>query len=138
MEAIPKALAAWHALVQSGDPTKLHSLLAEEAVFESPVVYTPQRGKVITTRYLTAALKVLGADFRYIEQWVNPRSAVLEFVATVDGIAVNGVDIIGWDAEDRIGRFKVMVRPLKGMEALRTRMAAELGVAAATAPRRPD
>ena len=94
---------------------------------KSPVVYKPQPGKAIATKYLAAALKVLGGEFRYVEEWVNPQSAVLEFVATLDGVAVNGVDIFGWDANDRIIRFKVMVRPLKGMEALRAKMAAELG-----------
>jgi hypothetical protein len=134
MQAVPKALAAWRAVARSRDPAGLDALLSDEVVFESPVVHTPQRGKAITTKYLAAALKVLGGEFRYVEEWINPRSAVLEFAATIDGIAVNGVDIIGWDADDRIVRFKVMVRPLKGMEALRAKMAAELGFPAPAGP----
>jgi hypothetical protein len=51
---------------------------------------------------------------------------VLEFMTTVDGIEVNGVDIIGWNADHRIDRFKVMVRPIKAIEVLRQRMAALL------------
>jgi SnoaL-like domain len=117
----------WHEIVREGDPARLETLLAEDVVFLSPVVHTPQRGKAITSKYLAAALAVLGgADFRYVEQWLSERSAVLEFTTSIDGIEVNGVDIIGWNAEGRIDRFKVMVRPLKAIEAVRQRMAAAL------------
>ena len=114
----------WHEAARARDPAALDALLADDAVFLSPVVHTPQRGKAITTRYLAAALEVLGnSDFRYIEQWVGPSSAVLEFTTVIDGIEVNGVDIIGWNAEGRIDRFKVMIRPLKAIEVVRQRMA---------------
>ena len=117
----------WHDVVQSRDPGKLDALLAEDVVFLSPVVQTPQRGKAITTKYLGAALAVLGGpDFHYVEEWVGSSSTVLEFVAFIDGIEVNGVDIIGWNAEGRIDRFKVMVRPLKAIEIVRQGMAAAL------------
>ena len=134
MQTVPKPLAAWHEVARSRDPAGLDALLADDVVFESPVVFTPQRGKAITTKYLAAALKVLGDEFRYAEEWINPRSAVLEFDAVIDGIAVNGVDIFGWNDDGRIVRFKVMVRPLKAMEALRARMAAELGLPGAAKP----
>ncbi len=121
------AIERWHDVVRSRDPSRLDALLAEDVVFLSPVVHTPQRGKAITTKYLGAAVAVLGgSDFRYVGQWMGPDSAVLEFVTTIDGIEVNGVDIIGWNAEGRIDRFKVMVRPLKAIEAARLRMAAAL------------
>ena len=121
------AIERWHDVVRSRDPSRLDALLAEDVVFLSPVVHTPQRGKAITTKYLGAAVAVLGgSDFRYVGQWMGPDSAVLEFVTTIDGIEVNGVDIIGWNAEGRIDRFKVMVRPLKAIEAVRLRMAASL------------
>ncbi len=117
----------WHAIARTRDPAGLDALLAEEAVFLSPVVHTPQRGKAITTRYLAAALEVLGnSEFRYIEQWVGPASAALEFTTAIDGVEVNGVDIIGWNAEGRIDRFKVMIRPMKAIEVVRQKMAAAL------------
>jgi SnoaL-like protein len=123
----PDAIGRWHDIVRSRDHSLLDALLAEDVVFLSPVVHTPQRGKAITSKYLTAALAVLGgSDFRYVGQWTGPDSAVLEFVTTIDGIEVNGVDIIGWNGEGRIDRFKVMVRPLKAIEAVRQRMAAAL------------
>ena len=121
------AIERWHDVVRSRDPSRLDALLAEDVVFLSPVVHTPQRGKAITTKYLGAAVAVLGgSDFRYVGQWMGPDSAVLEFVTTIDGIEVNGVDMIGWNAEGRIDRFKVMIRPLKAIEIVRQKMAAEL------------
>ncbi len=125
-EGRPGVVGRWHDVVGSRDPGKLDALLAEDVVFLSPVVHTPQRGKAITTKYLGAALAVLGADFHYVEEWAGSSSAVLEFVAVIDGIEVNGVDIIGWNAEGRIDQFKVMVRPLKAIELVRQRMAAAL------------
>ncbi len=117
----------WHAIARTRDPIGLDALLAEEAVFLSPVVHTPQRGKAITTRYLAAALEVLGnSEFRYVEQWIGPASAALEFTTAIDGVEINGVDIIGWNAEGRIDRFKVMIRPQKAIEVVRQKMAAAL------------
>ncbi len=117
----------WHAIARTRDPAGLDALLAEEAVFLSPVVHTPQRGKAIATRYLAAALEVLGnSEFRYVEQWIGPSSAALEFTTAIDGVEINGVDIIGWNAEGRIDRFKVMIRPLKAIEVVRQKMAAAL------------
>ena len=121
-----KALAGWHEIVRTRNPDGLAALLAEDVVFQSPVVHTPQRGKAITIKYLTAALAVLGEKFRYVEEWTGPESAALEFMTTIGGIEINGVDIIGWNAEGRIDRFKVMVRPLKAIQILHERMAAAL------------
>ena len=121
------AVERWHELARTRDTAGLDALLADDAVFFSPVVHTPQRGKAITARYLSAALQVLGnSNFRYVEQWVGPASAALEFATVIDGIEVEGVDIIGWNAEGRIDRFKVMIRPLKAIEVVRQRMAAAL------------
>lgn len=105
-------------------------MLADDVVFRSPVVHTPQRGKAITLKYLSAALAVLGGEaFRYVGEWLSESSAVLEFVTTLDGLEINGVDMIGWNAEGRIDRFKVMVRPLKAINALHQAMGAKLASA---------
>ena len=130
----PPAIRRWLDLAHARNPAGLDDLLADEVVFESPVVHTPQRGKAITRAYLSAALEVLGNEsFRYVGFWQAERSAVLEFVSTLDGVSVNGVDIISWDADDRIVAFKVMARPWKGLEALRAKMAAWLETAKARA-----
>lgn len=120
-------LARWHAFVRSRDPAALSPLLADDAVFLSPVVHTPQRGKALTAAYLTAALGVLGnADFRYLRELAGAQDAMLEFEADLDGIYLNGIDLIHWNEDGLITEFKVMVRPLKAIEALQRRMAEAL------------
>jgi hypothetical protein len=117
----------WHDYVAARDPALLEALIAEECVFTSPAVHTPQVGKAITLKYLTAAMSVLGTDaFRYVGEWRTADGAVLEFETQVDGLAVNGVDIIRWGDDGRIVSFKVMARPLKGLMKLVERMGAEL------------
>ncbi|HMN72345.1 MAG TPA: nuclear transport factor 2 family protein [Rhodoblastus sp.] len=123
----PQAIEAWHALVEARDPHGLDALLDESVVFESPVVHTPQVGKAITTKYLASALVVLNNEhFHYVGEWFGPSSGVLEFATIVNGIKVNGVDIIAWNAQNRITHFKVMVRPLKAVNMLHQMMAAQL------------
>jgi ketosteroid isomerase-like protein len=121
------ALAAWHRVVQAHDADALEALLDADAVFISPVLHSPQVGRAKALMYLRAALKLLNnGTFRYLGEWTSPGSAVLEFESTIDGIVVNGVDMIWWNEAGLITRFKVMVRPLKGMEVLRASMAALL------------
>jgi len=113
----------WHAYVDSRDPGDLSALIAEECVFESPVVHSPQVGKAITEKYLLSALQVLNNDsFRYEGEWRADRSAVLEFACEIDGIRINGVDMIWWNEAGLITRFKVMVRPLKAINMLHQKM----------------
>jgi ketosteroid isomerase-like protein len=117
----------WHALAQRGDPAGLDNLLADDVVFLSPVVHTPQRGKALTKGYLTAAFRVFfNSDFRYVREIKGPRDAMLEFETEIDGVVVNGVDVIKWNDEGRITEFKVMVRPLKAIQLIHQRMAATL------------
>ena len=100
---------------------------ASRRVFESPVVHTPQRGRDITFKYLASAGKVLGGPgFNYIGEWRSDNGAVLEFENEIDGIKINGVDIITFDADDRITHFKVMVRPLKAINLLHRLMGEQL------------
>ena len=96
-------------------------------MFQSPVVHTPQRGKAITLKYLTAAIHVLfNETFRYVGEWRAERSAVLEFATTIEGIEIDGVDIIAWDEGGRIVDFKVMARPLKAINLLHRMMGERL------------
>ena len=139
---IPRTIERWHriALERRGD--ELAGILAEDCVFESPVVHTPQKGKAIVEAYLRGALQVLNTEhFRYGEEWFSDArpstdgahggpaqgeqgagSAVLEFFSEVDGITINGVDIIHWNEAGLITRFKVMVRPLKAINTLHQKM----------------
>lgn len=118
-------LARWHKLVQDRNPDGLDTLLSDNVVFHSPVVHSPQVGKAITTLYLTAAFRVFfNESFRYVREIAANREAVLEFHVELDGISVNGVDLIQWDESGRIVDFKVMIRPLKAIHLIHDRMAA--------------
>jgi hypothetical protein len=120
-------IARWHEIVKTRDARALADLLAEDVVFHSPVVHTPQRGRAITLRYLVAAFDVLFAPgFRYVGEWRAERSAVLEFVTEIEGVEIDGVDIIGWNEDGRIVSFKVMARPLKAINLLHRTMGERL------------
>jgi hypothetical protein len=117
-------LAAWHRLVGANDPSGLDALLADDAVFHSPVVHTPQRGKALTAAYLGAAFHVFfNPSFRYVREIVGESDAMLEFETEIDGVQVNGVDLIRWNASGRIAEFKVMIRPLKAVNLIHAKMA---------------
>jgi hypothetical protein len=122
----PPPLRAWHAVVAARDPDLLDDLLADDVVFRSPAVFTPQRGKALTTHYLTSALAVLGPTLRYVGEWHDEASAVLEFEAELDGLYVQGVDMLRWNADGRLVSFTVMVRPMRGLEKLVEMMAQQL------------
>jgi hypothetical protein len=124
----PPTIARWHDIALNNRPDELAGILADDAVFESPVVHTPQVGRPIVEKYLRGALAVLNTShFRYSEEWYSDRSAVLEFYSEIDGIRINGVDIIHWAPEGAPGaglitHFKVMVRPLKAINILHQKM----------------
>lgn len=122
METVEK----WHEIVTQRDIARLDEVLAEDCVFLSPVVHTPQEGRELTKFYLTGAFNVFNDSFHYVKQVVTSDHAVLEFVCDVDGILVNGVDILTFDVEGRITEFKVMIRPLKAVNLLHAKMKAML------------
>jgi hypothetical protein len=126
MPDLPEALRRWHDLVESKNPAGLGELLADEVVFRSPAVFAPQEGKALTSGYLSAALRVLGPSLRYVSQWHDEASAVLEFEADLEGIYVQGVDILRWNGEGKLVSFTVMVRPMRGLQKLVELMARQL------------
>lgn len=114
-------------ILDDHSPEGLAVQLADTVVFRSPVVHTPQEGKAITMAYLTAAGQTLGGDtFRYTRAFDCGDKAVLEFECVMDGILVNGVDMIEWNADGQITDFKVMVRPLKAIQTVHAAMGAML------------
>jgi hypothetical protein len=128
---IEQVVAKWHRFLKGDLPEGLDGLLADDVVFYSPIVYTPQRGKDITKLYLHAAAQTLPGDggagaFRYTKQVLADGVAVLEFETTVDGKFVNGVDIISCDDAGRITEFRVMIRPLQAINAVHEQMRAML------------
>jgi len=120
-------LSIWHDLVSSRNAKGLGGLLSDDVVFHSPVVHTPQRGKAITTQYLAAAFNVFfNETFKYVREVAGPRDAVLEFQVDIDGISVNGVDMLKWNDEGKIVEFKVLIRPLKAINLIHQKMGAML------------
>lgn len=130
----PHVIERWHRIVRERDFGALDDLLAEDAVFHSPVVHTPQQGKALVKLYLSAAFGVFGggasdaggaspSKFHYVREIVGDRDAALEFVTEMDGIVVNGIDLIRWNDAGRIVDFKVMIRPLKAINKIHQLMA---------------
>jgi hypothetical protein len=123
-------IEAWHRLIEARDASGLDDILADDVVFHSPVVHTPQKGKQLAKMYLGAAIMVLGnSEFAYVRQLFGESDAVLEFTSEVGGIHINGVDIIHWNADGKIDDFKVMIRPLKAVNLLHGMMKQMLGQA---------
>lgn len=117
------AVDTWLAFMDNGDQQLLHDMLADDAVFYSPAVFTPQTGKATCARYLRAAERMFaGSDFRYVNQWFDDESAVLEFVVALDGVHIEGIDMLTWNSGNKITSVKVMVRPLRGLQSLISRM----------------
>lgn len=133
---IDDVIARWHRYMAGDSPDGLDELLAEDVVFYSPVVYTPQRGRAITTSYLEAAGTTLSGDevaggtFRYTKEVLAGDTAVLEFETSVAGKYVNGVDIIRCDDAGRIVEFRVMMRPLQAIQAVHAEMGRRLAAGA--------
>lgn len=124
---VPPVLERWLEIIASGGSGDVEELLADDAVFYSPAVFTPQRGRAQAAAYLRAAEKLFaGANFRYVGKWFDAHSAVLEFAAEIDGLTVEGIDMIHWNADGKIVSVKVMIRPLKALQAIVPKMAALL------------
>ncbi|OFB36776.1 polyketide cyclase [Mycolicibacterium sp. (ex Dasyatis americana)] len=125
------AIEQWLHFMSTGDSSTLANLLDEHAVFSSPAVFAPQTGRSVVAKYLRAAETIFsGTDFRYVGSWYAENSVVLEFSAEIDGVHLNGVDIITWNVRDQITSFTVMVRPLRGLQLLVRLMGDRLTAAA--------
>jgi len=149
-DPIASVIGRWHEFLGRRDPAILDELLHDDVVFLSPIVYTPQRGKAITTLYLMAAGATLAGDpddagaggsagsagggFAYTKQVLAGHTAVLEFETSVEGTYVNGVDIIVCDDDGRIVEFRVMIRPLRAVNAVHAQMKAAIEAMQAARP----
>ena len=128
----PAVIEQWLRVIESGPDADgehhdLEQMLAHDAVFYSPAVFTPQRGRDTSVAYLRAAEQMFaGTDFHYVEKWFGDNSAVLHFAAEVDGLSVEGIDMIHWNAEGKITSVKVMIRPFKALQGVVERMGALL------------
>ena len=131
------AIEKWHDIMKNPGPNiteKLDDLLHDDVIFYSPVVFTPQKGKEITKLYLSAAGGVFSSNkdkeqskpeeskFRYTKELIHDNHACLEFETEINGIYVNGIDLITWNEENKITEFKVLVRPLQAVNTLHQMM----------------
>ncbi len=113
----------WHEVIESDDLKMLDEIIADDAVFSSPVVFKPLEGKEMTMMYLHAAGQSFNMEkFKYIKEIHDGMNSVLEFETYIDDISVNGVDIIEWNEDDRICNFKVMIRPFKAVQKVQEKM----------------
>ena len=77
--------------------------------------------------YLSAASGVFGdqkstnnsekkqSKFKYVNEIIEGNSACLEFETEMNGLYVNGVDLIKWNEDNKITEFKVLIRPLQAV-----------------------
>ena len=119
-------IEVWHQIVKERNPERLDEVLAEDCVFISPILHTPQEGRELTKFYLAGVMLVFNDSFHYIKEVVTPEHAVLEFQCEIEGIIINGVDIMTFDDEGKINEFKVMIRPLKAINLLHSKMREQL------------
>lgn len=124
----PAVIECWLQFMESGDSTVLHDLLHPDATFYSPAVFTPQAGRSRVQAYLVAAEKMFaGSSFTYTDRWYRDSSALLEFEVELSGVRIEGVDLIQWNSDGQITIFKVIIRPLRGLQTVVDIMGALLG-----------
>ena len=122
--APPPVVERWLQVIEDGQTAQLDDMLAEDAVFYSPAVFTPQRGRATVLAYLHAAEQIFSAtNFHYVQKWYGENSAVLHFAADVDGLSLEGIDMIQWNDAGKITSIKVMIRPFKALQGVIAKMA---------------
>jgi hypothetical protein len=130
---IKENIKKWHDHIKGEFPGGFDELLADDVIFYSPIVFSPQKGKDLTDLYLMAAGNTFGGDqsrdgtlqessFKYTKEVLDGNQAILEFETQIDGKYVNGVDIITFNDEGKIIEFKVMIRPLQAVNIIHEKM----------------
>ena len=123
MSEAKKLIHKWHEVVESDDLKMLEEIIADNAIFSSPVVFKPMKGKEITMMYLHAAGQSFNMEkFKYTKEIHDDMNSVLEFETYIDDISVNGVDMIEWNEDGKICNFKVMIRPFKAVQKVQEKM----------------
>jgi hypothetical protein len=118
-----KALEVWHNFVKTRNTDGLSDFIADDAELYSPVVFKPIEGQFMVSMYLMAASQIIANDnFKYIREISDDTNAFLEFETEIDGIIVNGVDMIKFTEDGKLQEIKVMVRPLKAVNIVHKKM----------------
>jgi hypothetical protein len=115
-------LEIWHQAIKERNTNHLSTILADDVVLHSPIMHNLIEGKEMVTFYLMAAFHFVTPEFIYVQELSDNSNAILEFTTEIDGIFVNGVDMISWNEDGKIIDFKVMVRPLKAINLIHEKM----------------
>ena len=123
MENAKTLIKKWHKVIETDNLELLNDIIADNAIFSSPVVFKPMEGKEITMMYLNAAGESFNMEkFEYTKEIHDGMNSVLEFETYIDEISVNGVDMIEWKEDGKISNFKVMIRPYKAVQKVQEKM----------------
>ena len=123
MENAKSLIKKWHKVIETDNLELLNDIIADNAIFSSPVVFKPMEGKEITMMYLNAAGESFNMEkFEYTKEIHDDMNSVLEFETFIDEISVNGVDMIEWNEDGKISNFKVMIRPYKAVQKVQEKM----------------
>jgi ketosteroid isomerase-like protein len=122
------SLDRWHTMVDAQDFSHLADIVAAEAVFRSPVAYTPYPGQQKVVKFLQSALAMFD-NFHYARTFVaGGNDVALEFSATVRGKDVKGVDLIRFGDDGQIEEFEVILRPASALAIVAEEMGARMGM----------
>ena len=123
MENAKSLIKKWHKVIETDNLELLNDIIADNAIFSSPVVFKPMEGKEITMMYLNAAGESFNMEkFEYTKEIHDGMNSVLEFETYIDEISVNGVDMIEWNEDGKISNFKFMIRPYKAVQKVQEKM----------------
>ena len=116
----------WKKIMTSGETGNISKLIHEDAIFYSPVVFSPQIGKKKVIKYLSSAVEIFkNKNFLYKKIYNHKDFTFAEFEANFNNVVVNGIDLISTQ-NNLIYEFKVFVRPLKGIEVVWSSMREKL------------
>lgn len=104
-------LSAWHAAVAGRDAGALTSITADDCELHSPVLWKPKQGRAIVVHILGCVIATIDG-FSYRREWIDGNEILLEFTGTVNGRSLVGFDKITLDADGRMARLEVLIRPL--------------------------
>jgi SnoaL-like protein len=116
---------AFKSAIEAEDRDGLRATLAEDVVFRSPVVFRPYEGHAVVSAILTEGAMNVFEDFRYVERFEDGDTAALIFKAKVGDREVDGLDLLRFDGDGKVGEMMVMVRPMSGLNALAEAMGRE-------------
>jgi len=126
--AVARSLDLWHRAVAANDLGELPAIIHPDAVFRSPMAFSPYQSAEALILALTNVNQVF-QDFVYERQLAGDDGldVVLEFRARVGDKKLKGIDFIRFNEQGQIMDFEVMIRPMSGLQALGNAMGQRVG-----------